>query len=352
MDLIKNTTAGLFYVILLCTSLLVISCNGCKNETQRKIQLETPVTPIKIARFEQDLFGVDAHNLPAELAKLDKKYPAFYRSYAKDVLRMPLTGNDSLFVQPMSMLLSYKPMVNLFKAVDSAFHDLGPIEEELSLAMGIYHQEFRNKPIPQFISFLSEFGYATITYDSVICIGLDMYMNKRFGSYYRAYEFPEFMIRKLQPEYIVPNAIKALAIRDYEYQSSKDKRFIATMIVEGKVRYFAKALLPEVHDSILMGYTAQQLKWSQENEPQMWTHLIEKNLLYQSEPSEFMRYFNDGPFTSGDGVPAESSPMIATWAGLQIVRAYMDQNPSVTLRALMEETDFDKILKQSKYRPN
>jgi hypothetical protein len=176
-------------------------------------------------------------------------------------------------------------------------------------------------------------------------------MNKRYAEYYRAYEFPEFMIRKLQPEYIAPNAIKALAISKYESQSTKDKRFLATMIVEGKVRYFTKALLPNLHDSILMGYTVTQLKWSSENEPQMWTHFIEKKLLYKNEPSQFMRYFNDGPFTSADGVPPDSAPMIGTWAGLQIVRSYMRENPNVTLKELMEETNFDKILKLSKYRP-
>jgi hypothetical protein len=231
------------------------------------------------------------------------------------------------------------------------YKDLTGVEKDLSHAMSVYKQEFPVANIPSFVTFISEFGYANITYDSSICIGLDMYMNKRYADYYRAYEFPEFMIRKLQPEYIAPNAIKALAISKYESQSTKDKRFLATMIVEGKVRYFTKALLPNLHDSILMGYTATQLKWSNENEPQMWTHFIEKKLLYQNEPSQFMRYFNDGPFTSADGVPPDSAPMIGTWAGLQIVRSYMRENPNVTLKELMEETNFDKILKLSKYRP-
>jgi hypothetical protein len=121
--------------------------------------------------------------------------------------------------------------------------------------------------------------------------------------------------------------------------------------VEGKTRYFVKALLPNVHDSILMGYTQAQLEWAQQNNGQMWTHIIEKNLLFQNEQSLYMRYFNDGPFTSADGVPPESAPMVGTWTGLQIVRKYMLENPNVSLKELMEETDFDKILKLSKYRP-
>ncbi|MES2560007.1 MAG: hypothetical protein V4590_09720 [Bacteroidota bacterium] len=306
---------------------------------------------MKLKRFDRELFAINPQQTEEGVLALYKKYGAFYRSYAHDVLNMPDDPNDSLFVKPMQQLLTYKPLVELEHTVDSMYSNVSDIEADLSHAMSVYKQEFPKATIPSFVTFISEFGYANITYDSLICIGLDMYMNKRYADYYRAYEFPEFMIRKLQREYIAPNAIKALAISKYESQSSKDRRFLATMIVEGKVRYFTKALLPELPDSVLMGYTATQLKWSTENEPQMWTHFIEKKLLYQNEPSQFMRYFNDGPFTSADGVPPESAPMIGTWAGLQIVRSYMRENPDVTLKELMEETNFDKILKLSKYRP-
>ncbi len=302
-------------------------------------------------RFENELFAVNPQQPDNGLLQLSKKYGPFYTSYAHDILNMPFSPQDSLFVKPMQMLLSYKPLIELHHTVDSMFKDMTAIEAQLSDAMSIYKESFPNEQIPAFITFISEFGYANVTYDSAICIGLDMYMNKRYADYYRAYEFPEFMVRKLQPEYIAPNAIKALAIRNYESQTSKDKRFLAMMIQEGKVRYFTKALLPQVHDSILMGYTTAQLKWSRENEAQMWTHFIEKNVLFKNEPAQYMRYFNDGPFTSADGVPPDSSPMIGTWAGLQLVRKYMEENPQVTLKQLMDETDVDKILKGSKYRP-
>lgn len=350
MMIVKNTATSLIYILLLCTFAVLISCNGCQNKTQKEISTAEEVE-VKLKRFERELFAINPQHTQEGVLALYKQYGAFYRSYAHDVLNMPEDPNDSLFVKPMQQLLTYKPLVELARTVDSMYTDMSDIETELSHAMSVYKQEFPNTSIPSFVTFISEFGYANITYDSSVCIGLDMYMNKRYTEYYRAYEFPEFMIRKLQREYIASNAIKALAISKYESQSSKDRRFLATMIVEGKVRYFAKALLPNVHDSILMGYTTAQLKWSNDNEPQMWTHFIEKKLLYQNEPSQFMRYFNDGPFTSADGVPPESAPMIGTWAGLQIVRNYMRENPKVTLKELMEETNFDKILKLSKYRP-
>ena len=159
------------------------------------------------------------------------------------------------------------------------------------------------------------------------------------------------MIRKLRREYIIPNTIKSLGISRYESQTTKDKRFLSTMLFEGKVRYFVKALLPEVEDTIILGYTAKQLEWCENNEKEIWAHFIEKNRIFENEPSRFMRYFNDGPFTSADGVPPESAPSMGVWTGWMIIRKYMEEQPDVTLEQLMGERDFDKILKLSKYRP-
>jgi hypothetical protein len=186
-----------------------LSCNGCQNKTQKELKAEQTIS-VKLKRFDRELFAINPVNIEQGVLNLYKQYGAFYQSYAHDVLNMPEDPNDTLFIKPMKLLLSYKPLVELEQTVDSMYKDLTGVEKDLSHAMSVYKQEFPAANIPSFVTFISEFGYANITYDSSICIGLDMYMNKRYAEYYRAYEFPEFMIRKLQPEYIAPNAIKAL----------------------------------------------------------------------------------------------------------------------------------------------
>ena len=337
----------------MCATLVLYGCGGCnqnKYEHPRKVE-ETAEYPIKLERFDQELFAVDTNNLHESLGKLKAKYGVFYTSYANDIMRMPLIGNDSLFEKPMRMLLRIARLHELAQIVDSNFKDLSDVEKELSKAMGIYHKEFPQAVVPRFTTFISEFGNGNVIYDSMICIGLDFYMNKRFLEFYRSLDFPEFMVAKMQRNYITPNAIKALAIGQYDYQTDKDKRFLAQMIVEGKIRYFMKSLMPEVHDTIIMGYTQKQLDWCKQNEVEVWTHFIDKNMLYESEPGKFMRYLNDGPFTVAEDVPTESAPAIGAWAGWQIVNHYMAENPKVTLQQLMNETNFERILKLSKYRP-
>lgn len=342
--------------IAICALMLIMlaltSCNGCKSKRKYapRPAVETAEYPIKLERFEQELFGADTAHLIEVLTGLSKKYGVFYTSYANDIMQMPNTG-DSLFTKPMRMLLSLERLHELQRIVDSNFNDLTDIEQQLSKAMGVYHQEFPKAVVPKFTTFISEFGNGNVIYEDRICIGLDFYMNKRFAEFYRALEFPEFMVAKMERKYIVPNAIKALAIGQYDYQTTNDKRFLAQILVEGKIRYFMKSLLPEVHDTIIMGYTQNQLTWCEENELQIWTHFIDKNMLYSSEPGKFMRYLNDGPFTVAEDVPKESSPAIGAYVGWQIINHYMEQNPKITLHELMNDVNFDKILKLSKYKP-
>lgn len=328
------------------------ACNGCNRSsyTPRK-PIEAKPYPVKLHRFEKELFEADTNNLVPELARLYTRYGVFYTSFANDVMRMPFNPADTLFAGPMRMLLRIDRLRELQQVVDSVYDDVSDLEEKFSTAMGIYHQEFPGAVVPTFTTFISEFGNGNIIYDSMLCIGLDFYMNKRLRDFYKGLDMPEYRINKMQRNYIVPNTIKSLAIGLYDYQTSKDKRFIAQMIAEGKIRYFMKALIPDVADTVVMGYTLPQLKWCEENETEIWTHFIEKNMLYESEPGRFMRYLNDGPFTVAEDVPKESSPAIGAWTGWQIVNHYMSENPGVTLRQLMEETDFEMILKQSKYRP-
>ncbi len=346
----KISINKLAYVSVLCTLVLITSCNGCKKKTV-DIKIPEHYEPVQISRFEKELFTIDSNHVENGLVELYKKYGQIYLSYAHDLMAMKNEPEDTLYLKPMSMLVRYQPFRLLQKQVDASFGDMKDIANELGLANAIYKQEFPKRATPHYVTFISEYSYANVTYDSLMCIGLDMYMNDELGKFYHALEFPEFMIRKLRKDYIVPNTIKALGISQFDEQTTKDKRFLAQMIFEGKIKYFMQALLPSTPDSIIMGYTPQQLEWCGKNEGEMWAHFIEKDLLYKNEPSEFTRYFNDGPFTSAQGVPAESSPGIGVFAGWQIVKKYMQLNPKVTLEQLMNETDFDKILKLSKYKP-
>jgi uncharacterized protein YjaZ len=57
----------------------------------------------------------------------------------------------------------------------------------------------------------------------------------------------------------------------------------------------------------------------------------------------------DGPFTAEFSKDAPAR--LGEWLGWQIVREYYEKNPEVTLQLVMTETDAQKILSNSGYKP-
>jgi hypothetical protein len=322
----------------------ISSCGGDKTIKERAEK----VTPISIIRFEQDLIPADTNLVNADFFNnLNKKYKTFYIGYCENTLGLLPQINDPDYAKSISGFVKFEGIRFLKHDVDSVFPNLNEEEAALSLAMDRYKKEFKNASVPQFISYLSEFIEAQCAYDSIIGISLDMYLGKDYLFYPE--NFPGFMRAKMRRNYIVPNTLKSLAIANFDRQL-KDKRFLAYMLFEGKVRYFAKKLLPEINDTLIFGYTNKQMAWCNESESQLWEYIIEKKLLYQKNPSEYMRFLTDGPFTSADGIPQESAPMIGTYTGYKIIENYADKS-GASLEEIMNETDWDKILKESKYRP-
>jgi hypothetical protein len=119
-------------------------------------------------------------------------------------------------------------------------------------------------------------------------------------------------------------------------------------IFYGKIYYAVNALLPDIHDSLLVSYSEAQLNYCRQNEKNLWGYFAEKNRLYENNMNQVQELTAEGPFTAA--ISKECPPRIAMWVGLQIVRSYMDKN-EVTLSQLMNEKDAQKILNKSKYRP-
>lgn len=332
-------------IITIFLSISIIT--SCGGNSSIKEQAEN-VNPISIIRFEQDLIPADSNKVNAAFFnQLFYKYKEFYIGYCENTLGLMPETNDPFFSKSLAGFVKFEGIRYLKHEVDSVFPNLEQEEEALSLAMDRYKKEFENSVPPKFISYISEFIEAHCAYDSIIGISLEMYLGKDY--LYYPENFPAFMRAKMQRDYIVPNTLKSIAIANFDRQL-KDKRFLAYMLFEGKVRYFAKKLLPELNDTLIFGYTNKQMNWCNESESQIWEYMIEKKLLYQKNPTDYMRFLTDGPFTSADGIPQESAPMIGVYTGYKIIEKYVEKS-GASLEEVMNEADWDKILKESNYRP-
>lgn len=340
--MIKKIVCKKQYLFSFIITFFLLANYACQQNQSQSIQ------PTKISRFDQDLFLKNKSYEQQHFNSLFQKYAGFYHSFCTDIINIPMADSANHFSKALLSFVQYPGIVQLKKEVDSVFVNLEPEEQAFSDAFAIYQKEIPNAAPIHLVSFISEFGYANVAYDTIIGIGLDLYLGANYPVY-PALEFPEFMIKKLQRAYLVPNTIKALGFSRYEQQVT-DKRFLAMMLFEGKIKHFMKTLLPNTPDTLVFGIGADQLKWCKENEALIWAHLIQEKILYSKEANKNLRYFNDGPFTSAPGVPAESAPSIGSFIGYQIIQAYL-ANESVDFNTLMNQNNWDEILKKSKYRP-
>jgi hypothetical protein len=300
---------------------------------------------LKINRF--DLALTDTTE-PAEVrfARLKKQYGNFFNRFTNDIIRIN-NGDSIALLNEFKRFLADPDFNEVSHAVKDTFKDISGMEKIMGSSLARYKYYFPEKNIPQVITFVSLFNYAIICTDTVLGIGLDMYLGST-SKYYTALGFPVYKIKKMQREYIPVDAMRGWVESEFESQTGKQD-FLTEIIHQGKILYLLKKLMPEENDTLLTGYSASQLKWCYENEKNIWSFFVENQLLFSTSMELYSKYSSEGPTTSG--FPPESPGNIAAFTGWQIVNDYMKENPDISLAALMKQNDAATILKDSKYKP-
>ena len=91
------------------------------------------------------------------------------------------------------------------------------------------------------------------------------------------------------------------------------------------------------------------MKWVQDNELEIWSFFIDQNLMYESKIGKINKYINDSP--NAPGMPQEAPGKTANYIGYKIIEAYMDKYTDKEITDLLQATDLQVILDESKYKP-
>jgi hypothetical protein len=329
--------------------LLLVAFTACTSRKKAPDVSHIPVT-VSIARFDQDLIRIDTNQVSEGLQALQARYPVFLPAYVEHIMEFG-AYNDSARQIPLQtrLLLTNRDFRSLQDAVQQRFTDLSPLEKELAQSfryMKYYFPAFR---VPKVVTFISAIGnYGAVTIDTLLGIGLDMYMGSDFPVYAKLPDYPAYMVRRFSREYITVNSIQALAQQHYPLPAP-GARLVEQMVAAGKQQYLLEQVLPETPDTIRMGYTKDQLQFCLDNERMIWQFFIQNELLYKTDWQEAMHFMGDGPATQG--MPEGSPGRIGYFVGLQIIKKYMEKHPEVSLQQLMENKDLAGIFNESKYRP-
>jgi len=341
--MIYNVKHKQIYLIFLFT-LVFISCKQSNRPDVSHINVD-----IKVERFDKELFALKDKNLTVVNTTLANKYNLFYDDYVHKMVGMSNFSNEEV----LAALFKDQAYTDLTHEVDSIYPNLEVQEKALSETFKYIKYYYPKAKIPKIISFVSGFAYQMPVGDNYIGIGLDMFLGKD-SKFYRAIvqSVPLYLSRRFTPEYVVPRVAETYAHEELFPEPDENKTLLSKMIFQGKILYFLDQVLPEkTADTLKIGFTNDQLQWSQNFEGDIWAYFLENNFLYETDYQKVQVFLSEGPFTPGLGENRESAPKLGVWIGWQIVKKYMDQNPDVTLQQLMAEQDSQKILNRSKYKP-
>lgn len=326
--------------------IVVLYCSSC-TPTKSNPDLSRIQVNVTIKRFDQEFFACKS---ASDFKKLQMAYPNFYDLYMDGLMSSVTGGKRATFSEKVENISRAQGEVEqmIIKKANEMYQNFENKEKEIAQAMRYFKFYFPNENLPQFITFIGKFDYGNPYYDSTVCIGLELYLDPNF-ELYKNLPFPRYRTKKFKEDLLVPNTVKAHIYNCFLVEEWKGDRLIDQMINHGKVLCLMDALLPDIHDSLKIGYLNGQIEWCQENESQMWRWMLENDLLYGTNRVENLKYLEDGPYTIPTGI-VSSSPKIAVWIGWQIVRKYMERT-QIDFQSLFAQENNDKILNQSKYKP-
>ncbi len=329
---------------------LIVFLTNCSHSQLDIDTTNSNIKPIVINRLDKEVFKLTPQNIKQSTANLLKSNNAFYNRYCSNIIGVTVL-DDSLYTQKIVNFINDKEMNAAFNDVAKTFteNDIELLSENITEAIKRFNVFFPKRNTPkQVVTFMGGFNYNVVYVDSTLAIGLEMYLGAN-SNFYTMMRLPVFRTRNMTKENVLPDAIRGWMITEFDNSSAPENKLINHMIFYGKLFYLCDALLPNVNDSLKMGYSAQQLAYCKKFESNLWGFFAKDNKLFANDLKTVSEFTNDGPFTGA--ISKDCPPRIAMWVGLQLVKSYMQHNPKITVSDLMTELDAQKILSKSKYKP-
>ena len=317
----------------------------------KKVDVSNIDVNISISRFDYDFDKMRTVPMAKQAEFMKAKYGAFYQDFIERVLGAG-SIKDTAYFTTLRRVFANRAYYDLKREVDSVYPNLDQQTAQLTDAFRRIKYYFPDKQLPKFYAYFSGFQAQTSLGNSYFAIGLDMFLGANSKFYPALIEsYPHYIYTRFTPDNMCPRVVEGYLREEMFPESDDDKSLLAKMVYGGKILYLMDNVLPDVQDTIKIGYTTKQLKWCNDYKADIWGYFLEENLLYDTDFQKIQTYLNEAPFTPGLGDKNNSAPKLAVWTGWQIVRLYMDKHPEITLSQLMANNDAQKILNESGYRP-
>lgn len=308
------------YFLMLSICFLHISCKNQKENL--------PFVSYELIRFEQLFYGETVNTLE----DLQKTYPYFF----------PLETSLEVWVDKQKDSLQ-RVLFEETKAIttDKLNQDLQPL-------LSRYKKIFPKTALPKkIITLMSDVDYnnKVIDADSLLLISVDVFLGKDHPLYEG---IPLYIRQNMSPEQILPEV--AAVLSEQHLPTIEGRTFLAHMIYHGKKQWLKQQLLPDQKSDVILGYTPEQIAWSQANEKEIWNYFASQEMLFGTQSDLISRFIRPAPFSKFYlDIDQESPGKIGQWLGLQIVESYAKRTNNSVEEII--NTPYMELYRASKYKP-
>lgn len=335
--------------------LVWISCNNANN----KPNVSNIKVDVKIDRFDKDFFSMDTNRLVQSLNELSKNYPAFLPLYSEFLSPIDLMVKQEGKTYKEAVLIYYRTIKPLANSVEKKYNSLDKVRSGLEKSFKYVKHYYPSFKIPAVVASVESFNpdnpsqvYGTVFYHDTLVISLQMFLGKDFEGY-DPVQYPDYLRRRFNEEFIVPNSIRAIV--NYIYPDTSEAASLIEQIIErGKQWFLKEKFLPDAPDSLITGFSKSQTEFIEKNEGDIWGEFFKSTPdPYTVDQERLKNYLGEGPFTQdmphnleGNGTPGN----IGQWIGWRIVKKFAGKNPEMTVQKILA-TPAKKIFQEAKYRP-
>lgn len=280
--------------------------------------------------------------------------PSFAVDYTEDILAIGPADAPST-AAALRTFATHESIAGSLAAIDTTSGDpafLAEAERTIERAFRRFHAHFPATGTPHLVFMHSGFNYAVYPNDSTLAVGLEWFLgpDHPIVETLAPSAFPAYLRARMIPDRLAAEAVRGWLLVHFSREWYQPRTCADALLFWGKVLFVVDQILPDTPDLTWLDWTAEEWAWAAGHERSVWLEMSQQDVLFDTNPMEFSRWFNEGPFTRAAAIPQDSPDRLGAYLGYRIVSAYMNEHKELTLSELMTMTDPMPFLQT--YRPN
>lgn len=322
----------------MCILLIAFLQFSCKTDQRKEADTSNIRFELVSKNLDDELFSCKS---VADVQKFLDSHPYLAKAYFTDApVEAPQLAAHLFTIIQNTDLQAFRTQLDSIIG-DRKTRILNPLSDAFK-QIKYHYPQFR---IPEVNFIVTGFtGNDIYISDSLIVIGLDYFGGP--AARYRPNVY-DYQLRRYQREYIVPSIV-FFESNQFNIMNVGDQTLLSDMVGYGKGYEFVKQIMPGTPDSLIIGYSDEDLRRTYNSQTDIWAYFISSKLLYEKSDLKRRKFVDDRPFTTeiGNKVPGA----IGRWVGWRIINRFLAENPDVTLPQLMQIDNAGRILQESGYK--